>query len=413
MMAILRLVGSHGSLGMLRVAGAALGFVATILVSRTLGPAQAGLLYGLMAWVYALAILARWGERDLLLVVLPRLAGPRGSEVASRAIRAATLRAALVSLPAGVILGMTVYDDAPLTAAGLLVCLVVTTTLLQLLSTKASAREAPRRAVSCEFAAMPLVVLIWFAASEPRDWSEGALAYLAGTTLAAAAMAASTPRLSAVRAVTPLPDRPERARDFALAEIATFANAQAVMLVLPWVVSNAEVGSFNLALRIVSAIALPVSTVVLLLMPRLAVAHGNGDFEGWRRARREAGWLMITAGIVFIGFVLLAGEWLLSLAGNDYVAATGEVTIMGVLMGIAIMAGPAGAALSSVGRQDIYRRATVLVAVGSVIALLPVCIVFGTQGAAWLTGFAVLAQRLACLWMERQTIGPDLFERAG
>ena len=142
-----------------------------------------------------------------------------------------------------------------------------------------------------------------------------------------------------------------RAHDFAQIELAQYLGAYAGLMIVPFMLGAAEAGTFNLALRIVLAMVLPVATINLLLVPQLVQARRDGDAGSWNAMRRTAGGIMLGYGLLAGAALWLLGPLLLEAAGPEFAAASAALAIMASLFALGIMLGPVGAVLAVLDRE--------------------------------------------------------------
>jgi hypothetical protein len=309
-----------------RVMGSGLGFVATFLVTRALGPAQSGILFATITWALALAILARWGANDRILIELaPLKGGWRQSAIAAfvnREIRASMIRAAM--LLGAVLAGLWAMDEPPALDIALLVALVPATVLLQLVSAACKGMRRLTTAFAFEIVFQPLVVIaavlavMASRASQPFGIIAGSylVATLAGT--AGCLMVGMRGQWHGRLLTVDKADGRRRARDFGLIEITNYAATALPMLMLPFLLPPADVGILNLAFRIVASIGLLSSTVHLLTLPALSIARHRRDPQAWAHTIRRGRLLMAAVAGLFLLGVLTAGPFALRLAGEGF-----------------------------------------------------------------------------------------------
>lgn len=391
-----------------RVAGSGLGFLATFLVTSALGPAQSGVLFATITWSLALAILARWGANDRILIELaPLKGGWRQGAIAgfvNREIRASLVRAAI--LLAVVLACLAALDHPPALDIALLVTLVPATAILQLVSAACKGMRQLTTAFLFEIILPPLIVIATVAAVVAARSSQSfqivAAAYL-GATIAATAGCVLWGMRGQWHARSLKIDRTNgkrRARDFALIELSNFAAMALPMLLLPFLLPPAEVGILNLAFRIVASIGLLSSTVHLLTLPTLSIARHRGDRHAWRHTIRRGRLMMAAVAILFLLAVLAAGPSILRLAGEGFLAGQRPLEIMSALFVAGTALGPSAAVLSVIGAEHLIRNVNLAATGVSLMLFFPVVRLWGIEGAAFLTGGSFLAMRLALLALE-------------
>lgn len=399
-----------------RILGSGLGFAATLLVARLLGPEQSGVLFATISWALALTILARWGASDRIMIEMAPLRGgwraPVIAAFLNRQIVSALLRATvLAGLIAGaLVLGEHAFAIKPPISWPFLMALVPATVLLQLASAGCKAMQRLDEAFLFELVLPPgMVLAIMALAMLAGDASRIAMAeaaYLVSTLVAAlACLAIGLRGYWHGRSLRPrLSDDKDRARDFALIEMSAFTMLWLPMLALPFLVPSAEVGIFNMALRLVAPIGLLSSTIYLLAVPALATARRQRNWQAWHDTLVRCRMMMAVVSALFLLAMVLVGPWVLDLAGEGFAAAYRPLFIMAGCYAAGTALGPSGTALSVIGAERLSRTVNLAATGLALLAFAPVVRLMGTDGAALVTGGAFLGMKLSLLVLEiRQT----------
>lgn len=397
----------------MRVGSAAAGFAATFAVTAAVGPASAGYLFGTFIWASTAAIVARWGGTDRILVDVPmRALGWRKRSVApyvNRIVVGTLIRSAvlLAVLGLGIAAGRLLGFPAVLSVA-FLVALTPLTACLQVLAATIKATGRQSLAIFFEYAFVPVAVLLAWAiervATIPASFGFYATVYVVATGVAtAAALALAFQGRWNSRLAQPLPHRErQRARDFALVELATVTNGGLALLGLPLIISAAEVGIFNVVFRIAAMIHLISTTAQILMVPKLSLARRRLDRIAFETTLRETRLVMFLTGLTFIPVIYFAASPLLGIAGPEFVSGRAALLILGVMFALGIMTGPAAEVLAVLGQQRTTRRLALLISAVGLIALWPATAVAGIDGAALVTGFAFVLQRSGALYFEHR-----------
>jgi O-antigen/teichoic acid export membrane protein len=398
-----------------RVLGAGAAFLATLIVTRMLGAAGAGILFGTYAWAVGLALAARWGSGNaIMLDIPPRNTAWRRSGIASYgngqlagAIKRTVLLLMLVAL---CILIFRWTDYRPELSFSLLIPLLPLTVVLQILCAISRGMDKPASSLFFEFLMLPLVVLLVAGAVAVKAIGPSldlfALAYIAGTGLAALScfLFNLLPFWHLRRARARTLRKQNRQRNFALVELAFFLNSWAAMLMLPFFLSAHQIGIFNLVFRLVASVGLIVTTIQILILPRLSLAWRNRDGEAWRRAMRDGKIVMAALGLLYTTGIFIAGKHILGLAGHEFIAGYPELLIMSACYGAGIALGPSAFILNAAGFDALVSRISTSISLGSVLALLPALYCFGMTGVAWVTGITMLTLSGTLFACERRMI---------
>lgn len=391
-----------------RIGGSALGFLATFLVTRALGPAQSGILFATITWALGLAILARWGASERILIQLsPLKGGWRQGAIAgfvNREIRGSLIRIAI--LLGAVLAGLWIMDQPPALDVPLLVTLAPATAILQLVSAACKSMQRLTTALIFEIILQPVVVIATvMMVMEARafdPFTTIAFSYLLATIAATAGCVVIGMRGQWHARILKM-DRvagPQRARDFGLIETSNFVATALPMLVLPFLLPPADVGILNLTFRIVASISLLASTVHLLTLPALSIALHGKDENAWRHIVRRGRLMLVGVAGLFLLAVLTAGPSVLRLAGEGFLEGARSLEIMSILFAAGTALGPSAAVISVLGAQHLLRNVTVGTTVLSLVLFVPVVEQWGLEGAAFLTGGSFLVTRLALLVLE-------------
>lgn len=397
-----------------RIAGSAMGFVATFIVTRELGPSAAGVLFATISWALALAILARWGASDRIMIELSPLRGGWREPVVAAFVNRETAHALVRS--AILLTGVAVWhwlagDDAPPLDLALLLALTPATVALQLVSAALKAMRLLTAAFFFELILQPLLVtgfmVMAILVEMPRTLDAIAASYLCATIAATAGclLTAMRGQWHARRLRRGTLAGRRRAGNFALIEISNFLMMWLPTLMLPFLVSPAQVGTFNLALRMVAPIGLVSSTIFLLAVPSLASAHRHRDRAQWRATIRNSRIMMMIASALFLLGVLVAGPFVLRLAGDGFLAAQRPLALLATLFAGGVALGPSGAVLSVIGAEQLARNVNLAATGLALLAFGPAVRWGGVDAAALVGGGAFLAMKIGLLALEIRETG--------
>ncbi len=395
-----------------RVAGAGLGFLATLYATNLLGADLAGVFFASVAWAGFLAIVARWGMQDVMMLSLPALqkratAEQMAGRIASffRMLIARLLILSMICVLVWIVLGYLDLDlqmSVPTIAA-----LAVVTALLQLLSTLTKARGKPVLAFAGELAIPPMLVLIaLFVSSKSASETgvvETTVAY-ATSALAGAVLLAFVSRRQFAKSGTPkkVPRKlASRAGTFATIELALFLTAFSSVMLMPFLLGAAETGAFNLALRIVAVATLVPSTVAAVITPALVRASG-AQTSNRRELVRQGRWVMALCAVVYALGVGLIGPHVLQWAGDEFVSAQTAMYYMMAGFAGGLLLGPTGVLLAIDGREKVARAVAVWAAILTLAALVVATPIFGLEGAAAVVGASFFLQRLVLFLAEQR-----------
>ena len=399
-----------------RGTGSLASFVFTALAAQALGPADSGVLFVSVTWAMGLAIVARWGASDLVLLTFPPLHDgwrrPAVPAILVHYLRASLLRATLVTALAGAVAAAA--GPAALARLGidpLFVCtLLFLTVLQQLLAAAARALGAPVRATLCEFVLVPLLaILALLPLGDARSaWTVAQFEwlYLACAALAVAGLLSIRGMpVTLLRSINPGAIRSNllRSRSFGLIEASGFLVNWSSLLVTPLLLSVHDAGLLNPALRIAGMVALVAVSVPSVFVPRLAIAERAGSRAEAARLVRSARLVMAMTGAAFYLVVIVAGDQALGLIGDKFRAAYVPLLVIAGGQCGSLALGPSGAVLALRGQERIMRNVVMVSGVLSLLLLVPAIALFGLHGAAVIAGLAPLASKLALRFHEERT----------
>lgn len=183
-------------------------------------------------------------------------------------------------------------------------------------------------------------------------------------------------------------------------------------IVLVGLLSNAnQTGLYTVADRIATIQYFALSIVYAVFFQRLSIAHGNKDYENFRKLAQNAS-LLSTAGAMPVLFIIIfQPELLLSLFGGGFSQATLELRLLGVAYFFSALLGAGSYVLIITKYEKALRNITLIglllqLALG--IALIPS---FGAKGAAMALLIAYFFRFIAALYITKIAAGFYLFPR--
>lgn len=398
-----------------RILGAGLGFLATVYSTHLLGAELAGVFFASLAWAGFFSILARWGLQDIILLTIPALADRAAqSQLSARFMGffgtvVVRIGAGLLAVAAiwAALLGVGV--DLQLSFATISSMFAITA-LLQLFSAYAKARHAPVLAFAAELAMPPLIVLLLLfalasSASKPTVLEITGSYALAG--LICIALLASIFRrvINLTACGKRLPNRlKRRASTFAVTELALFITAFASVMIMPFLLSASETGTFNLALRIAAVATLVPTSIVAVITPVLVRSNGAKDVSVRRSTINQARLVMAVSAVIYAFGVAALGPIVLDWAGPEFQAAKVPMLIMMVGFASGLLFGPTGVMLAIDGREGVARKVAIWAAFLTVAGLMIATLLFGLTGAASVVGASFFLQRMVLFLAEQRDV---------
>ena len=170
--------------------------------------------------------------------------------------------------------------------------------------------------------------------------------------------------------------------------------------------SEAEVGLYGAAARLVALIAMPLLLTNLVLPPIIAEMYAQGrtaELEGTLRSFSTLSG--VPSLLVLIVFMLLGGPILGLVYGPDYQSAAMVLVLLSVGKLAAVWAGSCGAVLQFTGHQGSMLRVNLLTSPLFIIGALLVVRDYGPIGIASMTAAITILQNAALVLVARRKTG--------
>jgi len=397
-----------------RGVGSVLQFGLNVLLGRLLGPAGAGVYFLFSSWVRTLSVASNLG---LPLSVLRELSIAR--QQGRHADARATVRGAVVStLVVGGIVVAAVVAFGPQAARWLgdpaatqlvrlsaLGALLFALRRVQTEALKAYGQPAFAVAVDSPLLAAGLIATVGLAATlGPLTAMVPVYAFL-GVNVALLALGAWRFRdaLGAEEARdAPVPSRirgPARARYLLWGvAVASIVSTEAPFLVLPRFATEAEVGTFGAAFRLVALATTLMGALAATFGPRFAQAYAAGHAAALRRAllRSQGASLLLYA--PFAVAYIAAPRWVLGWFGDGFAEGAQVLLILVVAQIVDAATGLSGYVLTMTGAE---RTLLALTAAGFVVFIASVAVLgprLGVEGVAVSFAAMLTVRSVAVYW---------------
>lgn len=155
--------------------------------------------------------------------------------------------------------------------------------------------------------------------------------------------------------------------------------------------TSADVGVYNLALKLAALAALPLMAVNTIAAPQMAEAFGRGDLARLSRIVAQAGRLVMFGSIPITVALLMAPKFWLGIFGPEVAIAAPALIVLTCAYLVSALAGPVGYLLQMTGRQVAFQNIT-LFSLGLCVLLNAVLIPkYGIVGAAATTAAGLIA----------------------
>jgi O-antigen/teichoic acid export membrane protein len=402
-----RLLGGASIAFSLKLLGAALSFLSTLVLARLLGADGLGSLQLALTLVIVAAALGAVGmDHTMVRWVAGNVAGGRWPRVRGGIERALAL-SALASGSFAVVLAVTapwfanrVFEDARLTV--LLYWLAPALVLLAMATVQAAALQGLGRiaaaVVTLNVLPQLAIVLLVPLSARPLGVNAGALAFLVGTLLALAygrwrwqlRLAAHPPGLEPVAAITLL----RSGLHFLSITALNLWVAWAAIIALGIWHQPTEVGLYSTAYRTALLTSFVLTAVNAISAPTFAELHERKDLAGLGRLARWTARLMTLAVSPLLLIFLLWPAPILSLFGAEFRAAAPALAVLASGQFVNVATGSVGYLLAMTGRERLLRNAVAAAAAVNLVLILLLVPRFGLIGAAIASAAALAAQNL-------------------
>lgn len=169
--------------------------------------------------------------------------------------------------------------------------------------------------------------------------------------------------------------------------------------------SVAEAGMFNVALRVVELVTFGLTAINLTIQPKLAAALSVNDRGRAQHLARQSARLASVAALAAAVALLLAGPRVLGLFGPDFGAAYPTLVVLLLGQLVVALTGPCGAVAAMAGEQRtnlVALAAATVLSIALGYALIPS---LGAQGGAWARTAAVAGANLFMAWSVWRKVG--------
>lgn len=409
-----------------RVTVAALGLVASAILTRLLPADQMGVYLLAASLVAFTALVACAGVNQLCIrYVAEHLA--TGDAAAARAALRALLVMGVVSAALGAVLfagvvtalGGRVYAGSGLGPLSLLLGLWVLVSAVQSLVADSFRGLADIRSASLHggpVASLLVVAGLLLVITFGGDFS---LAHAVLVAALAAAVSSAAGALALRRQVSRLPrtdvERTARLRVPGVLGVALpLVLTTALLLVLGsadlWVLAisqpPAEVAVYGIAARTATLVGMPLLVIYGVLPPLIAGLHTRGEHERLQQLLRASAALAATPAVLLAAVFTVGGGPILGLVyGDHYRAGALPLALLSAGHAISVMTGVCGLVLAMVGHQRLLLLVTATSVVTTVAALLVTVPVWGTTGAAVVAALGLSGQNIVLLALTQRVVG--------
>ena len=139
--------------------------------------------------------------------------------------------------------------------------------------------------------------------------------------------------------------------------------------------------------------------------PKFAAMHAAGDAKGLHKMAIMSVRMMLVVALPAVGFILVFPEWLMSMFGDEFVAAAPALMVLAIGQFINIATGSVGYLLSMTGNEKKVRDNVIIS--GAISISLGVMLIpdYGVMGAAIAYACGVASQNLLGVYQVKQQLG--------
>lgn len=170
-------------------------------------------------------------------------------------------------------------------------------------------------------------------------------------------------------------------------------------------VSPEQIAQLAAAQRTALLSSFVLMAVNLVVAPRFAAMHRQGDMDGVRRVALMSVRMMLLAATPIIALMLLFPDWLMWLFGDGFEAGAPLLRILAIGQFVNLATGPVGYLLMMTGHEKDMRNSLLLIAPASVLVSFWLIPAYGAVGAALATALAVASQNLLSVYWVRRRLG--------
>nr|WP_241696078.1 oligosaccharide flippase family protein [Solimonas terrae] len=402
-----------------RGAGGVAGVLATITASRLLGAKDAGLVLLSLSIVTVLSAFSRIGlDNALVRHIGMHAANGEWNKVQGAfrlalkwSVRTSLCTAALVCLSAGMIAEYGFHKPALAPVLQIMAWMVPATTIYVLCAQSFIGTRRPEIATFLQNIGLPLsFVLLLTLATLISLPARGEILGAAAYTLAGAAtlFLALTLWSKLIPAAPPMSDAEALWKSAAPLWVVVLMSQ-----VVSWggqIVSGIWLGAAQVALlaaaqRTAVLISLVLMVTNMLVAPRFAALHQQGNAKDLKRLARRSTSLMTLVATIVVSAIAAAATPLMRLFGHEFIPAAALLRILVLGQWVNVASGSVGLLLQMTGHERDMRNISIFSGCLAVALAVALTSYHGVVGAAWAITLTVAIQNAAAMLMVRYRLG--------
>ena len=169
--------------------------------------------------------------------------------------------------------------------------------------------------------------------------------------------------------------------------------------------SEAEVGVFNIAIKIAMLTSFTLMAVNSIAAPKFAEFYGRNDMKGLGRIARQSTKLIFWTSFPILLVVFLFPSLVLGIFGEEFKTGVLPLYLLAGGQFVAAISGSVGFILIMTGRQMVFQNVIISVTVLNIVLNMILIPRYGIAGAAFANMASVVLNNLACVYFIRRIFG--------
>jgi len=157
---------------------------------------------------------------------------------------------------------------------------------------------------------------------------------------------------------------------------------------------NANIGIYNVALKIATFSTFSLQAINSILAPKIARSYASDDKVLFQRVIRFGARINFFSTLVIVLGIILGQKWILQFFGDDFVNGTPVLIILCIGQVISSMSGSVGVILQMTGKQGVYQNIMLVALILNLVLNFSLTPVYGNFGAAVATVVSIAAWNL-------------------
>lgn len=149
--------------------------------------------------------------------------------------------------------------------------------------------------------------------------------------------------------------------------------------------SDAELGIYNVAVKVSSLITICLMAINSIAAPKIAELYSTGDIEGLKRIAQQSTKLMFWSSFPFLIIFFLFPSFILGFFGEEFKAGTLALLFLSLGQFINTISGPVAYILLMTGKQKTFRNIMLIAVFANIPLNLMLIPAYGMNGAAFVS----------------------------